>query len=86
MKNKRTQAPSTLRHEPYSFRLPKNSEQDPYFGGTRTFWNSKILGEHPEIKSVVVKQPGAKRGIRFILYASAKRWFEQSAKGQDQAA
>lgn len=64
----------------YSFRLPKPGTVDPFFGGARTFWNSLVLvgpnGERPPVKSVVRKVPGAKRGCRFILFSSAKTFFE----------
>lgn len=77
--------------EPYTFRLPKNNQTDPHFGCTRTFWNEKILPNKlnkgkPPIKSIVERQPGSKRGIRLILYRSARAYFEQLAKSQSQAA
>jgi len=66
---------------PITFRLPKVGQLDPYFGGTRTFWNERVLPTernnfNPPVKSRVIKQPGAKTGIRFIDFASALAWFE----------
>lgn len=66
---------------PFSFRLPKAGAVDPFFGGARTFWNQNVLpsptnGFKPPVKSIVRRQPGAKRGIRFILYESARAYFE----------
>lgn len=77
-------APATT-PEPYSFRLPMDTQRDPYFGATRTYWNERILGENPPVESFVAKQRGAKRGIRFILFASAKRYFEDLRR-QDKVA
>ena len=73
--------------EPVTIRLPKTGDNDPWFGWSRTFWNQKILpcdanNGKPPIKSVVVKQPGAKRGIRLILFASARRYIEGLAREQ----
>lgn len=39
----------------------------------------------PTVASVVRKEPGTKRGIRFILYSSAKSFFEKLAKEQGQS-
>jgi hypothetical protein len=66
---------------PITFRLPQAGELDHYFGGTRTFWNERVLPNEennfkPPVKSVVVKQPGAKRGMRFIVFESAKAYFD----------
>ena len=72
---------------PVTLRLPKNGETDPWFGWSRTFWNQKILpcdanNQKPPIKSIVVKQPGTKRGIRLILFDSARRYVEDLAREQ----
>src|SRR5262245_2151960 len=73
--------------QPYTFRLPRNGQTDPYFGGSRTFWNQRVLpnksnGGRPPVKSIVEKQPGSKRGIRFILFESAKSYFKRLAENQ----
>jgi hypothetical protein len=73
---------------PFCFRLPKPGTVDPYFGGARTFWNQQVLpseanGYRPIVKSIVMRQPGAKRGIRFILYDSAREFFLKLAQEQN---
>jgi hypothetical protein len=65
--------------------------QDPYFGAARTFWNARILPNadnnfKPPVRSIVVKEPGSKRGCRFILFESAKAYFDALANNQNQAA
>lgn len=72
---------------PISFRLPKAATKDPFFGATRTFWNQRVLateanGFNPPIKSIVERQPGRTRGIRFVLYDSARTYFEKLAAEQ----
>jgi hypothetical protein len=73
---------------PVTIRLPKNGETDPWFGWTRTSWNQKILEcaaneGKPPIKSIVEKKrPGAKRGVRLILFDSARRYVERLAREQ----
>lgn len=72
---------------PYCFRLPKAGTVDPHFGGSRTFWNQHVLPTaansfNPPVQSVVRRQPGTKRGVRFILFASARALFEEMAKTQ----
>lgn len=62
------------------FRLPKPGHTDPHFGGSRSWWNGKILpsenNDHqPPVKSVVDKRPGAKSGVRFIDFQSAMDYF-----------
>lgn len=72
--------------KPVCFRLPRVGERDPYFGGSRQFWNTKVLpslnGGNPPVKSIVVKRPDAKRGIRFIIYESAAVYFSNLQKQQ----
>jgi|SRR6185436_222470 len=77
--------------KPHCFRLPKPGVLDPYFGGTRTFWNERVLPSEanrhkPPVKSIVVKVAGAKRGIRFVLYSSAESYFRSLEKAQSQSA
>ena len=76
-----------LPNEPFSFRLPKTGEKDPWFGQARTAWNQLVLPSKankgkPPVRSVVQRQPGAKRGVRLIVFASARRYFETLAKAQ----
>jgi hypothetical protein len=65
---------------PVQFRLPPQGEVDPWFGGNRSWWNERILptprnGWTPQIRSRVIRQPGAKKAIRFILWDSAEAYF-----------
>jgi hypothetical protein len=75
---------------PYSFRLPRPGTVDPYFGGARTFWNESCLACEanefkPPVRSIVVRKKGASRGIRFILFESAKAYFEKLALPQTES-
>jgi hypothetical protein len=87
--HKRTSTEHQAGPVPVTFRLPKAGTVDPYFGASRTFWNERILrtdenGLKPPVKSIVVKQRGAaKRGIRFIVFASAKNYFDALVQSQD---
>jgi hypothetical protein len=82
-----SQAPMVAPY-PVTIRLPKTGETDPWFGWTRTSWNQKILETtankgKPPIKSFVEKRrPGAKRGVRLILFDSARRYVERLAREQ----
>lgn len=71
---------------PYSFRLPAEGERDPWFGGSRTFWKQLIRtnggGKPAAVKSFTVQQAGAKRGVRFILYESARAYMAAQADQQ----
>jgi len=74
----------------FSFRLPKQGQTDPYFGGSRSFWNQKIHpsttnGFNPPIKSFVDQREGASRGTRFILWGSALDYFTRLASQQNPA-
>ncbi len=73
--------------QPFCFRLPKSGTTDAYFGATRSFWNDLVLptqanGFRPQVKSVVRKQAGTRRGIRFILFESARDYFLRLAAEQ----
>lgn len=81
------QPPTSPAAAPYAFRLPKAKSTDPYFGGARGWWNARILpceanNFSPPVKSFVDKAPGARRGVRFILFESAKEYFQKLANGQ----
>ena len=76
---------------PVTFRLPKGGTNDPFFGCARTFWNQRVLPAEannfaPPVKSIVIKQPGTKRGIRLIVYESAKAYFDALAAAQPEGA
>lgn len=88
MKRLQRSSENTAALTPVTFRLPPAGSVDPYFGGARTFWNERVLPTpennfKPPVKSVVVKQRGAKRGIRFIVFTSAKAYFDALAAKQE---
>ena len=61
--------------EPLYIRLPKPGQNCPKTGLTRSHLNRLILAcpendFRPLVKSIVVKQPGTKRGVRLIVYRS----------------
>ncbi len=73
---------------PFQFRLPRaparggRGEVDPFFGLNRSGWNSLLLsteanGYRPAVKSVVIKKRNARRGIRLVVFASAKSYFDR---------
>ena len=69
------------------FRVPKPKSTDPFFGAARTFWNQRVLRTKankfkPDVLSYVVKQPGARRGVRFIDYQSACDYFNKLRANQ----
>lgn len=69
-------------HPVLQFRLPKPREVDPWFGANRSFYNEHILptprnGWAPPIHSRVIRKPGAKKAVRFIIYASAAEFFRK---------
>ena len=65
---------------PYSFRLPKPEERDPWFGGSETFWNELINCDPPEVESFQLMRKSDVLRIRMIDYASARAWIESSRK------
>jgi hypothetical protein len=82
---------------PYQFRLPKPTrnnkpgEVDPWFGANRSFWNERILPTarndyRPEVKSIVVRQRGSRRGVRFVLFDSAKAYFDKLRREHKESA
>lgn len=74
-------------YPPYSFRMPKPGVNDPHFGLARTSWYKLILPSEqnkyrPPVRSIEEKQPGKGRGIRLIIYSSARAYFEGLEKEQ----
>jgi hypothetical protein len=62
------------------YRLPKSGNLDPIFQLSRSKWNQLILpceanGYRPPIRSVVLRQKGAVRGVRLIVAAAAHAYF-----------
>lgn len=74
-------------------RLPQPPKRCPLTGLTRASLNKLILGDHPKVRSVVVKQPGTARGIRLIhrvsllefIYAEMARQEEEREKGAERS-
>jgi len=55
---------------------------DPIFSLNRSAWNELCLpsernGFKPPVKSVVIKKRNARRGIRLVVFASAKSYFDR---------
>jgi hypothetical protein len=77
---KQSQPAASNPAHPHQFRLPRGRSCDQWFGCNRSFWNERILptprnGWNPPIRSRVVRQPGARKAVRFILYDSAAKFF-----------
>jgi hypothetical protein len=77
---------ATPKHPKY-FRLPKGSTTDPWFDCNRSFWNERILPTarnnfRPEVESLVVSRPGAKRGVRLVIFSSAELYFKKLREEQ----
>src|SRR5580698_764546 len=71
-----TAAPPAHRVE--FFRLPPPSKRDPYFGLSRSwYYKTAALGE---IKMVAVRQRGALRGVRLIVYDSVVEYIRRADK------
>lgn len=73
---------------PIQFRLPKphrgghRPDVDPWFGLNRSAWNALILptdqnGNKPPVKSICIKKRGAARGLRLVIWDSAKAYFDK---------
>jgi aromatic ring-cleaving dioxygenase len=67
---------------PLQFRLPPPGQIDPWFSLNRSAWNALILPHAgndftPQVKSITTRQPGRKRGIRIVLFVSAKSYFDK---------
>jgi hypothetical protein len=72
---------------PLQFRLPPPGEVDPWFSLNRSAWNALILPHagnkfSPQIRSITTRQPGCKRGIRIVIFASAKAFFDKLCADQ----
>lgn len=72
---------SSSKPRPEFIRLPKPGQRDPYFSLSRSYWNLLVLpcelnGFKPPIKSISLRRPGTKFGVRLISYASAVAYFK----------
>jgi len=64
---------------PETIRLPRNGEQDPHFGMTRSALNALILPTKenefkPPVRSFVLRRKGARTGIRLIDFQSLREF------------
>jgi len=73
-------------------RLPGQGLRDPLFGLTRSYLNLLILpskenGYRPPVQSSVIRQPGAKTGVRMIKVASLRDYLNTQfqASGENTA-
>jgi hypothetical protein len=71
-----TDAPS---HHVEFYRLPAPGKRDPHFGLSRG-WYYKAAGLG-EIKMVAVRQRGALRGVRLVVYDSVCAYIHRAAAG-----
>jgi hypothetical protein len=73
--------PINLRPEawPEFLRLPPPRKRCPYTGLSRSYLNSLILptdanGHKPPVRSIVIRQKGAKTGVRLVDYQDLRRF------------
>ena len=76
---------------PEFIRLPKPGQRDPYFSLSRSYWNLLVLpcainGFRPPIKSISLRRPGTKYGVRLVSFASAIAYFRNIEQASDSAA
>ena len=63
------------------FRLPAPGKRDPHFGLSRSwYYKAADLGE---IKLVALRQRGALRGIRLVVYDSVRDYIHRAAGSVD---
>lgn len=60
-------------------RLPKPKERDPIFGLSRSYLNNMVLPcaenrYQPPVRSIVVRRPGAKTGVRLVDISSLRQY------------
>jgi hypothetical protein len=62
------------------FRLPAPGKRDPHFGLSRGwYYKSAELGE---IKMVSIRQRGAVRGVRLVVYDSVRDYISRAMTGE----
>jgi hypothetical protein len=59
-------------------RLPKAKGRDPLFGLSRSYINNLVLpcrenGYRPPVRSIVIRRPGARTGVRLVDVASLRQ-------------
>ena len=67
---------------PRYLRLPRPRERDPVFGLSRGTMNALVLptrrnGGNPPVRSLVVRRPGAKSGVRLIDVESLQSYLDR---------
>lgn len=72
---------------PRYIRLPKQGKLCPRTSLTRSYINKLILpcpenGFKPSVESFVISQPGKRRGVRLIKYASLMAYLAEQEKKQ----
>lgn len=70
---------ATTQHRVEFFRLPQPGKRDPYFGLSRGWYYYKAA-ELGEIRMVSVRQRGALRGVRLVVYDSVADYIRRSAQ------
>lgn len=65
-------------------RLPAPGERCFRTGLSRGSYNDLIFADPPKIESVVLKKPGATRGVRLIRWSSVRSYLNRLAEEQNQ--
>ena len=71
-------------HRVEFFRLPAPGKRDPHFGLSRGWYYQAAA--RGEIKMVAVRQRGALRGVRLVVYDSVADYVRRSMSQADSAA
>ena len=71
-------------HRVEFFRLPPPGKRDPHFGLSRGWYYQAAA--HGEIKMVAVRQRGALRGVRLVVYDSVADYIRRSMSQTSAAA
>ena len=67
---------------PSFIRLPAERERCPWTGMSRGTMNMLVLGDKPPVRSVVLRQPGSKRGVRLIQLSSLLAYLHREMAAQ----
>ncbi len=72
-------------------RLPKTGQRDPVFSLSRSFLNTLVLacrqnGYTPPVRSIVVRRPGARTGVRLVEIESLGTYLNQHVEPSYKAA
>lgn len=65
-------------------RLPSPGERCPRTGLSRGTFNDLIFADPPKVKSVVLKKPGASRGVRLLFWPSVRSYLLGLMEEQNQ--